>query len=138
MTYLLVSIIVNTILFIAISQFLPGFKIKTMPTAISVAAVYGLLGALLGLFLAVPIGFAIAALFKVLAFIPIVGPLLIGLIWLPLKLSAFVIGFAVSIVVLRATDHLIEDFEIDGWVTTINASALLGAGHVVSRFLLGM
>lgn len=116
---MLVMLIVNTITFFVVSKILPGFKIKSLATAIGCSLVQALLSVLAAIFL-------IPALFLLLPVFIIAGPFA--------NILAWAITFAIQVGLLMATDYLIEDFEIDTTQTAVVGAFLM---TVVGR-LLGM
>jgi putative membrane protein len=84
----------------AISRSLPGFRINHFGTALIVAGVYGVLHVLL------------SKILKIILFLPM---------WLTFGLFALVI----NAFLLYITDKLLDSFNIDSWLTTFIAAALL-------------
>ena len=94
-----------------LAELLPGVRVKTFGTAITVALVYGLLNYLLFWLLAM------------IAFIPML-----------LTLGLF--GLVINTFLLWLTDRLIEDFEISSLGMTFLMALLLTAGKVLLGVLL--
>jgi putative membrane protein len=94
-----------------VARFLPGVRIQGLGTAIVVAAVYGTL--------------------KFLFYWVLV---IISLPFIIITLGLFLI--VINAVLLWVTDKLIEDFEIDGCLTTIIASVVISLLDVVLRWVL--
>lgn len=83
-----------------VARLLPGIYIRDFITAVIVAAVYGIINFLLGTVLTV---------------------LTFPLVFITFGLFIFVI----NAVLLRITDKMVDDFEIDGFGTTIVAALLI-------------
>ncbi len=97
---------------LGVSTLLPGIKIKNFLTALKVAVVYSIIHAIC---------------FKILMFLSL--PFLI------ITLGLFV--FVIQACLLWVTDQFIDDFEIDGFGTTLLASLLISIGTwVLSRLIL--
>ncbi|MBM43261.1 MAG: hypothetical protein CL483_15225 [Acidobacteria bacterium] len=94
-----------------LAELLPGVRVKTFGTAMTVALVYGLLNYLLFWLLAL------------IAFIPML-----------LTLGLF--GLVINAFLLWLTDRLIEDFEISSLGMTFLMALLLTAGKVLLGVLL--
>jgi len=94
-----------------VARMLPGVRIGGMGTAIVVAAVYGILKFLF---------------YWILVFF--------SLPFILLTLGLFLV--VINAFLLWVTDMLIEDFEIDGCLTTIIASVVISLCDVVFRWLL--
>ena len=108
---LFVDVLVLSGLLWVLAELLPGVRVKTFGTAITVALVYGLLNYLLFWLLAM------------IAFIPMLLPL--GLV-----------GLVINTFLLWLTDRLIEDFEISSLGMTFLMALLLTAGKVLLGVLL--
>ena len=108
---LFVDVLVMSGLLWVLAELLPGVRVKTFGTAITVALVYGLLNYLLFWLLAL------------VAFIPML-----------LTLGLF--GLAINTFLLWLTDRLIEDFEISSLGMTFLMALLLTAGKVLLGVLL--
>lgn len=108
---LFVDVLVMSGLLWVLAELLPGVRVKTFGTAITVALVYGLLNYLLFWLLAL------------IAFIPML-----------LTLGLF--GLAINTFLLWLTDRLIEDFEISSLGMTFLMALLLTAGKVLLGVLL--
>ena len=94
-----------------VARMLPGVRIGGVGTAIVVAAVYGILKFLF---------------YWILGFF--------SLPFILLTLGLFLV--VINAFLLWVTDMLIEDFEIDGCLTTIIASVVISLCDVVFRWLL--
>ena len=108
---LFVDVLVMSGLLWVLAELLPGVRVKTFGTAITVALVYGLLNYLLFWLLAM------------IAFIPML-----------LTLGLF--GLMINTFLLWLTDRLIEDFEISSLGMTFLMALLLTAGKVLLGVLL--
>lgn len=108
---LFVDVLVMSGLLWVLAELLPGVRVKTFGTAITVALVYGLLNYLLFWLLAM------------IAFIPML-----------LTLGLF--GLVINTFLLWLTDRLIEDFEISSLGMTFLMALLLTAGKVLLGVLL--
>ena len=111
MSALFVDVLVMSGLLWVLAELLPGVRVKTFGTAITVALVYGLLNYLLFWLLAM------------IAFIPML-----------LTLGLF--GLVINTFLLWLTDRLIEDFEISSLGMTFLMALLLTAGKVLLGVLL--
>ena len=111
MFVLFVDVLVMSGLLWVLAELLPGVRVKTFGTAITVALVYGLLNYLLFWLLAM------------IAFIPML-----------LTLGLF--GLVINTFLLWLTDRLIEDFEISSLGMTFLMALLLTAGKVLLGVLL--
>ena len=111
MIALFVDVLVMSGLLWVLAELLPGVRVKTFGTAITVALVYGLLNYLLFWLLAM------------IAFIPML-----------LTLGLF--GLVINTFLLWLTDRLIEDFEISSLGMTFLMALLLTAGKVLLGVLL--
>lgn len=137
MTALLIGLVINTGLFYLISKVMPGFQIRDEFAAVKVAGVYGVLIAITMAVLAVPVTVVTLMVVGILIAIPFLGPLLAMVASLPLLLAWFALGFAVSTVLIRVTDQLLDDFKCDSWKTAMLASLALAGSRVVIRGLIG-
>ena len=108
---LFVDVLVMSGLLWVLAELLPGVRVKTFGTAITVALVYGLLNYLLFWLLAM------------IAFIPML-----------LTLGLF--GLVINTFLLWLTARLIEDFEISSLGMTFLMALLLTAGKVLLGVLL--
>lgn len=129
MVSILGSLIINTIAFLMISKFLPGFKVRTDGTAAVIAVVYGIVMALCTRLLA---GVMLSGVVFLVAVFPPLG-VLAGMLTL-MALPAMI--FVLSVVALIATDHFIEDFEMDSKGTALIAAFLLAVINGVARMLI--
>ena len=110
MTWLVAWIAFSLSVFV-VARILPGMRIKGLGTAIAVAAVYGILKFFF---------------YWILVFF--------SLPFILLTLGLFLL--VINAVLLWVTDVLIEDFEIDGCLTTIIASVVISLFDVVFRWVL--
>lgn len=107
MSLIMTWIFASLSLFI-ISKILSGFRIKNVQTAVVASAVYGIVHLLLS---------KILTLFSL--------PLMI------LTLGLF--SFVIDAILLKVTDMLIEDFEIDGFGTAVLVAFLLSLLNMLWR-----
>ncbi len=128
----IVTLIINSVVFFLISKILPGFRIKNDGTALAISASYSVLMAVLGFFM-IPIAAVIGLALTILAFIPLIGPILAAS---GLLVSTFITVFGVSAILLIIIDKLMQDFEMDSVVTAFIASFLLAVLNVGIRFIL--
>jgi uncharacterized membrane protein YvlD (DUF360 family) len=128
----LLSVIVNAFAFYGISKALPGFRIKTEKAAVVAALAYCVLGTISG-FLGFLAAGLVGVVLAVIAFIPLIGPLLAGAGAL---VSVFVFTFGMSVILLILIDKFMDDFEMDSPLTAIIAAVLLGFINVGARLLL--
>jgi len=105
---LIISLFLLSVAVYAVAYILPGIKLKNYGTAIIVAIVYSLVNFFLGWLLS----------FLALPFII-------------LTLGLF--NFVVNAIMLWITDKMMDDFEIDGPVTTLLAAFLI----TVANWVLG-
>ncbi len=110
MMHLLVNWFFFSVSLFIVSRFLPGFRVRNFSTALVASAVYGVLYVLL---------------FKLFAIITF--PLMI------LTLGLF--SFVINAVLLKITDWLLDDVEIDGFGTTLLAAFLLALLNAFWRFV---
>jgi len=89
------------------SKVVPGIRIRSFGAAVAVAAVYGILNALLG---------------KVLWF-------------LTFPLAVISLGLVVNALLLWVTDKLVDEFDIDGLGALVMGSVVLGVVHWALRFI---
>ncbi len=134
---LLVGLLINTGLFYAFSKIIPGFEVKDEVAAAKVAVIYGVLLAITMAVLSVPVSIVTVMLVGILVAIPFIGPMLAMVASLPLLLAWFALGFAVSTVMIKMTDQVLDDFKVDSWKTAAVASLALAASRVVIRGLIG-
>jgi uncharacterized membrane protein YvlD (DUF360 family) len=126
------SVIVNALAFYGISKTLPGFRMKTERAAVIAALAYCVLGTISG-FLGVIATGLVAVVLAVIAFIPLIGPLLAGAGAL---VSVFVFTFGMSVILLILIDKFMDEFEMDSPLTAVVAAVLLGVVNVGARLLL--
>ncbi len=98
MTAWLLRWLLMAVAFWITSKVVPGIRIRSFGSAVAVAAVYGILNALLG---------------KALWF-------------LTLPLAVISLGLVVNAMLLWITDKLVEEFEIDGLFPLFMGGAVLG------------
>jgi putative membrane protein len=104
---LIIGIIVNTLALLAVSYIIPGFEIDDLQTAVVAAIVIGVINTFIR---------------------PIVQ-----LIALPISLMTLgVFAFIINVLLLMLAAHLVPGFAINGFLTAILASIVLG---LVSTFL---
>lgn len=137
MTSFLVSLMINSVLFIAISKMMPGFEIKGETAAIKVAAIYGVLLAVAYAVLTVPLTVLTVILVGILAAVPLLGPLLVAVASLPIYLSWMLLGFTLSTFMIKMTDTVLDDFKVDGWPTALKAAGAIMVGRMGIRVLIG-
>jgi len=111
MLRLIIEVLVTSGLLYALATALPGVRLKSFGTALTVVLVYGLLNYFL---------FWLVAL---IAFIPML-------------LSFGLFGLVINALLLWLTDKLIDDFEIDSLRTTLLIAVLLTVAKVVLRAIL--
>jgi uncharacterized membrane protein YvlD (DUF360 family) len=128
---MIIGLIVNTLAFIAIAEFLPGFRIRSHGTAFVIALLYAVLHVVTWWVLAATIIAALTALFIA---VPPLGFLagLASLIALPL------ITFFVSVFALTLTDKLVDGLAIDSWKSTILAAILLAVINALTGAMFGI
>ena len=123
-----VSIVVDAIVFFGLSKMLPGFKIKDEQAALIASSIYGVSVTILG--------FLIGGMIGTLILVPLIGPLLVVIAGLGTLILSPIIGFFSSLLVLIITDKFLEDFEMDGIMTAIIASIILGIITLITRIIL--
>jgi putative membrane protein len=111
MLRLIIEVLVTSGLLYALATALPGVRLKSFGTALTVVLVYGVLNYFL---------FWLVAL---IAFIPML-------------LSFGLFGLVINAFLLWLTDKLIDDFEIDSLRTTLLIAVLLTVAKVVLRAIL--
>lgn len=94
------------------AQIIPGVKVRSFGAALAVAAVFGILNALLGWLLFIVLGIATLG----------IGFLL-----------GFLTTWSVNTIVLRLTDALVEGFTIPTWGKTALTALLLAIAGSVAR-----
>ncbi len=107
MTAWLLRWLLMAVAFWITSKVVPGIRIRSFGSAVAVAAVYGILNALLG---------------KALWF-------------LTLPLAVISLGLVVNAMLLWITDKLVDEFEIDGIVPLVMGSVVLGVVHWALRLI---
>jgi len=108
---LLLQWLLYALSFMIVSKLLPGFHIRGFGSALVVAAVYGVLHVLL---------------FRVLVF----------LAFIPVFLTFGLFIFVINAFLLFLTDALLEQFEIDGFLTALGGAVLLTILNGIWRWLL--
>jgi putative membrane protein len=111
MLRLLLQWVLSAVSLTVLSKFLPGFHVNSFGTAMTVAAVYGILHVLL------------YKVLVILAFIPVL--LTFGLFTL-----------VINACLLFLADKLVEDFKIDGFFMTLIAAVALTMLNNIWRWLL--
>ena len=108
---LLLQWLLYALSFMIVSKLLPGFHVRDFGSALVVAAVYGVLHVLL---------------FRVLVF----------LAFIPVFLTFGLFIFVINAFLLFLTDALLEQFEIDGFLTALGGAVLLTILNGIWRWLL--
>ncbi len=111
---MLVPLIVFTVLALVAPQVFPGVTVRNGWTAFMVAVVFG--------FLNVVIGWLITAVLAVVSF-----PLIV----LTGGLFKLVVPTLVNAVLLKATDGILREFELKGWVPAFGMGFLFALGGMV-------
>ena len=111
MPKLIIDVLVTSGLLYGLALALPGVKLKSFGTALTVALVYGLLN------------YFLFWLIALVAFIPML-------------LSLGLFGLVINAFLLWLTDKLIDDFEIDSIGKTLLMALLLTVGKIVLRVIL--
>ena len=111
MLRLIIDVLVTSGLLYALTMALPGVRLKSFGTALTVVLVYGLLN------------YFLFWLIALIAFIPML-------------LSFGLFGLVINAFLLWLTDKLIDDFEIDSVRMTLLMAVLLTVGKVVIRAIL--
>ena len=111
MPRLIIDVLVTSGLLYGLALALPGVKLKSFGTALTVALVYGLLN------------YFLFWLIALVAFIPML-------------LSLGLFGLVINAFLLWLTDKLIDDFEIDSIGKTLLMALLLTMGKIVLRVIL--
>ena len=106
MPRLIIDVLVTSGLLYALALALPGVRLKSYGTAVTVALVYGLLNYFL---------------FRLIALIA----------FIPMLLSFGLFGLVINAFLLWLADKLIDDFEIDSVRMTLIMAVLLTMGKVV-------
>ena len=126
-----ITIIVNAVSLYAISKLLPDFRVKDESTALQISVGYSVL-AYLGTFFIVPLTAIVGIGLAIIAFIPFIGPLLAGAAGL---VTAFLVIFCTSAILLIILDKFMDDFEMKSMVTPFVAALLLSVLNVLIRFV---
>ena len=129
---MLISLVINTFAFIGISKMLPGFHVKNERTAIIIALVYSLLGTV-SVLIAGPLVVVTTIALAVVAFIPVIGPLLAASGFV---LTLFSVSFVISAILLIIIDKVMDDFKMESITTALIAAFLLAVINVVVRTVL--
>ena len=111
MLNLIINVLVTAGLLYALALALPGVRVKSFGTAVTVAVVYGLLN------------YFLFWLIALIAFIPML-------------LSFGLFGLVINAFLLWLTDRLIDDFEIDSIRMTVVMALLLTVGKLLLQALL--
>ena len=111
MLNLIINVLVTSGLLYALALALPGVRVKSFGTAVTVAVVYGLLN------------YFLFWLIALIAFIPML-------------LSFGLFGLVINAFLLWLTDRLIDDFEIDSIRMTVIMALLLTVGKLLLQVLL--
>ncbi len=111
MLNLTINVLVTSGLLYALALALPGVRVKSFGTAVTVAVVYGLLN------------YFLFWLIALIAFIPML-------------LSFGLFGLVINAFLLWLTDRLIDDFEIDSLRMTVVMALLLTVGKLLLQVLL--
>ena len=111
MLRLIIDVLVTSGLLYALATALPGVRLKSLGTALTVVLVYGLLN------------YFLFWLIALIAFIPML-------------LSIGLFGLVINAFLLWLTDKLIDDFEIDSIRMTLIMAVLLTLGKVILRAIL--
>ncbi len=113
---LLITWLITSIAVYVTALILPGFQVKNFASAILVAAIFGLLNALLGwLLFAV---FAIATL---------------GIAWL----LAFITRWIINAILLKLTDALTDHLTIKGFGNALLGALIISVVSTATSWLLG-
>ena len=110
MPRLIIDVLVTSGLLYGLALALPGVKLKSFGTALTVALVYGLLN------------YFLFWLIALVAFIPML-------------LSLGLLGLVINAFLLWLTDKLIDDFEIDSIGKTLLMALLLTVGKIMLRVI---
>ena len=110
MPRLIIDVLVTSGLLYGLALALPGVKLKSFGTALTVALVYGLLN------------YFLFWLIALVAFIPML-------------LSLGLFGLVINAFLLWLTDKLIDDFEIDSIGKTLLMALLLTVGKIMLRVI---
>lgn len=111
MLNLLLLWVLSAVSLTIVAKLLPGVRIRGFGTALVVAGVYGILYVLLYRILAI------------IAFIPMI-------------MTFGLFAFVINAFLLFLTDKLVDDFRIDGFLTTLVAAVLLAILNSIWRWLL--
>jgi len=111
MLRLIIEVLLTSGLLYALATVLPGVRLKSLGTALTVVLVYGLLN------------YFLFWLIALIAFIPML-------------LSFGLFGLVINASLLWLTDKLIDDFEIDSIRMTLLMAVLLTLGKVILRAIL--
>ena len=110
MIRLIIYWLLSALAILFLSKVIPGGRVKNFGTALMVSGVYGILHVLLS---------------KVLIF----------LAFIPVLLSFGLFIFIINAFILYIPDKLIEDFEIDHFLTTILAAVFLTLANGLTRWM---
>jgi putative membrane protein len=106
----ILNILLLSVAVYVVARILPGVRLKSFWTAIIVAIVYSIINLLL---------------FKILVFLTL----------LPTILTFGLFIFVINAFLLWLTDKFLEDFEIDGFFTTLIAAFLITVINNVLRWI---
>jgi putative membrane protein len=111
MLRLLLHWVLSAVSFTLLSKFLPGFHISSFGTAMTVAAVYGILHVLL---------------YKILVMVA----------FIPVFLTFGLFTIVIDAFLLFLADQLMEDFNVDNFLITLVAAVILTILNNIWRWLL--
>jgi len=132
MTGALVTVGVNTLAFYLISEILPGFEIRNKKVAFLVAIAYSILMFIGGL-LVFPLAVFVSLGLAIIAFIPVIGPLIAGA---GVLVTTFLITFGLTAIMLIIIDKMMEDFRMRSVYVSFTAAFLLAIFSVVIRMVI--
>ena len=115
MIAMMITWLLTTAAILLSAKLLPGVQVKSFATAVAVAAVFGVLNALLGQLLFLTLG---------------VLSLGIGF------LLSFLTRWVVNTLMLRLTDALFDNFQIQGWGLTAVVAVIIAVVGSVGRSVL--
>ena len=108
---MLIKLLVLTAVAALAPQVFPGIKVKRLATAALIAVVFGVFNLLVGWLLSL-----------------VVGLVSLPLIILSVGLFSFFVPTIVNAILLRITDALLEDFELEGWWPALGMGFLFALG----------
>ena len=115
---LVIKLLINAVVFLAVSRLVPGFKVKSFGTAVACALVYGVISAI--------------TTFVLFTFLL---PVTIGLALLGLHT---LVMFLVTWGLILATDYLVADFEIDNAATALVGTLVFTIIRAIIHALTGL